>query len=153
MTSRRPHPLGVEAAPRIQRRTTPARRAPRRRPTDTITPRRAYGALALWWALLVVMQSVIPEPADVEALGTLDQIMSVLVTMGVIASTLLLASLSRLGAWAAVATGGALTALAVACPVTGHHEFAPWWFVYTGAAIGMTAVGLWATRAHTFDGA
>lgn len=146
MTSRRPQPLRLQDAPRIRRRR-------RLRVAGSIAPRRAYVALAAWWALLIAMQSVIPEPADPEAFDAVEQLLATVFTLGIVATTLLLASLARVGAWVAAGTGGALTLLAIACPVTGHHELAAWWVTYTGAAAGMTAVGLWAARGPAFDGA
>ena len=61
----------------------------------------------------------------------------------------------RWGLVVSVAAAGFFTALSVACPVSGHHPFGPWWFGQMACALGMlggsvAALG-WSARTEPGD--
>jgi hypothetical protein len=45
----------------------------------------------------------------------------------------------RWGVLAGLGAAGIFTALAVACPTSGHHAIAPWWFGQIACALGLVA--------------
>jgi hypothetical protein len=61
----------------------------------------------------------------------------------------------RWGLVVSVAAALAFTALSVACPVSGHHPFGPWWFGQMGCALAIlggsvAAVG-WSSRGEASE--
>jgi MFS family permease len=56
----------------------------------------------------------------------------------------------RWGLVVSLAAAAFFTALSVACPVSGHHPFGPWWFGQMACALGMVGASLaavsWSTR-------
>ena len=63
----------------------------------------------------------------------------------------------RWGLVVSVAAALAFTALSVACPVSGHHPFGPWWFGQMGCALailgGSVAAVAWSSRGEASDAA
>jgi hypothetical protein len=63
----------------------------------------------------------------------------------------------RWGLVVSVVAALAFTALSVACPVSGHHPFGPWWFGQMACALGMLGASVaavsWSTRVEPSDGA
>src|SRR5262245_50804213 len=52
----------------------------------------------------------------------------------------------RLGFAASLAAAGFLTALSVACPVSGHHPFGAWWFGQMACVLALVAASVVALR-------
>ncbi len=52
----------------------------------------------------------------------------------------------RWGLVSSLGAAGFLTALSVACPVSGHHPFGAWWFGQMACALGLVAISVVAIR-------
>ena len=89
-----------------------------------------------------------PEPWYGVALGV--------VFLGLVAATVAgLIAQRRWGLVVSVAAAGFFVALSVACPVSGHHPFGPWWFGQMACALGVLggSVGAlrWSTRTQSSE--
>jgi hypothetical protein len=52
----------------------------------------------------------------------------------------------RWGLVASLAAAGFMTALSVACPVSGHHPFGTWWYGQMGCVLALVAISVVALR-------
>ena len=89
-----------------------------------------------------------PEPWYGVALGVAFLALVAATVAGLIAQR-------RWGLVVSVAAAGFFTALSVACPVSGHHPFGPWWYGQMACALGMlggsVAALSWSARTEPGD--
>lgn len=124
-------------------------------PTDSAPPRQLHDRIGRGWALatafawlfgLSLILAISPAPADPEAASGLAEALGMLIALGMSITVLGLATQHRFGFAAAVATGGVLMTMSIACPVTGHHTFGAWWVGELAIVTGLTALGIHAYR-------
>lgn len=98
--------------------------------------------VATTWAVIIPLTFAIePAPADPEAaIPVYASLLSfgLFLALGTMAVGLISRSRSGLVASAVAAT--AWMAMAIACPVSGHHTFASWWFGEMAGGIILVAV-------------
>ncbi|HWB71001.1 MAG TPA: hypothetical protein VG452_02195 [Egibacteraceae bacterium] len=100
----------------------------------------AFGVLA-WVVLLGLAMAVEPRPAEPDAPALLE-LASAGVVLAVLAAGLGFGTRRRWGFAASLVAALGLLVLSLACPVTGHHELAGWWFVQLGCVSGLVATSL-----------
>ncbi|MBW3562947.1 MAG: hypothetical protein KY437_10680 [Actinobacteria bacterium] len=97
---------------------------------------------AAWLVGISVILAISPEPADPAAASALAEALGMLIALGMSITVLGLATRHRFGFAAAAGTGGALTIMSLACPVSGHHTFGAWWLGELAIVTGLTALGI-----------
>jgi hypothetical protein len=98
--------------------------------------------LGIGWPLAIVASMVLePTPADPDAPGPVLAELANLGLLFALVGTAIAAGV-RHGAAAVggVVTGLLVVALAIACPVSGHHAIGLWWFAELGILTSMLAV-------------
>ena len=91
---------------------------------DRISAGWAYGLLAGWYRLFIVVQLNEPPPqADHGMLAWIGAVMSVVFLGALVVTGIGLAVRQRWGLVASLGASGFLVADSIACPLTGHHEF------------------------------
>lgn len=115
-------------------------------------PARVAGSLTTAWAAVLgvgwpialsIATAVEPAPAQPDAAPALtDQLISLALLTGLVLTCVAAASRLRSAAVAGTATGLGAFGLALACPVTGHHQFGLWWIAQLCLVGGMLAVSL-----------
>ena len=89
----------------------------------------------VWYVLFLVALAV--EPATDAQPAAIDSILGFALLAGLGATAVGLAARRRFGLVASLGAAGFLTALSIACPTTGHHSLAAWWFVQLACAAGL----------------
>ncbi|MDP8971290.1 MAG: hypothetical protein M3N52_12510 [Actinomycetota bacterium] len=131
-------PVPARSAPRRQ---GPGGRRPRHAPDATVSDAWAGFGVVAWVVLLGVAiaveppaaDSVVPPLANVAAIGFL-------LALGV--AFVGLSARLRWGFAASLIAALTLTGMSLACPATGHHTLAPWWFAQLACALGLVAVSI-----------
>lgn len=140
----------LDQVPAISRSGGPAVRDEptgwRRRPTplfDHLTTPWA-AALGLGWPLAIIaMIALEPAPADPGAPVPIVVEVGGLALYAALLITAVAAGMRhRAAAGAATVAGLIAVTFTVACPVSGHHAYAPWWVAQLAVAVGMLAVSL-----------
>jgi hypothetical protein len=110
------------------------------------------GQLALvvgvsWYVLFSIAVALEPSTSRPDPFPTWLAVAIEIMLLGLLAVTAggLLAR-RRVGLVAALGAGGLFLAMAVACPVSGHHGFGAWWYGQMACAIGLVAVTAGALR-------
>ncbi len=120
---------------------------------ERIDGRLAVGVGVAWLVAYEVAGSLEPathrpEPWYGVALGVAFLALVAATVAGLIAQR-------RWGLVVSVAAAGFFTALSVACPVSGHHPFGPWWYGQMACALGMlggsVAALSWSVRTEPAD--
>jgi peptidoglycan/LPS O-acetylase OafA/YrhL len=111
---------------------------------ERIDGRLAIGVAVAWFALLQIAMALEPvtdhpEPSYGIALELVMWLLLATMVTGLIMQR-------RWGLVASLAGAGFLTALSIACPVSGHHAFGAWWFGQMACALGLVATGVTAIR-------
>ena len=104
----------------------------------------AAGLGATWYVLYVI--AVLVEPATHHEEPAIATVLSYAMLAGMVLMAAGLIARRRWGVVASLATAGLLTALAVACPTTGHHAIGGWWFVQLACAGGLVGASVAALR-------
>jgi hypothetical protein len=104
----------------------------------------AAGMGAAWYALYVI--AVLVEPTTHHEEPVIAVALSYAMLGGLFVMAAGLITRRRWGLVASLATAGLFTALAVACPTTGHHAIGAWWFVQLACAGGLVAGSVVALR-------
>jgi hypothetical protein len=101
-------------------------------------------ALGLGWPLAIItMIALEPAPADPGAPVPIVVEVGGLALYAALLMTAVAAGMRhRAAAGAATVAGLIAVTFTVACPVSGHHTYAPWWFAQLAVAAGMLAVSL-----------
>jgi hypothetical protein len=97
------------------------------------------GGVALAWLVLLQVAFAL-EPATNQAEPIYGVVLEL--TMYVLLATMLtgLVMQRRFGLVASLAAAGFMTALSVACPVSGHHAFGTWWYGQMACVLALVAV-------------
>jgi hypothetical protein len=128
-------------APAPPRRPVQAQRRSRPEAPAELSDRWA-AVLGIGWPLAIVASMVLePTPADPDATGPVLAELANLGLLFALVGTAIAAGV-RHGAAAVggVVTGLLVVALAIACPVSGHHAIGLWWFAELGILTAMLAV-------------
>ncbi len=134
--------------------------APRQRPqprpdlassllTERIPTRTALLLGGSWLVLGALAMALEPAPADPDAFPWYAAVLAYVFFWSGAAMIAGLASRRLLGVAASIPAAVALTASSVACPISGHHAFGPWWLGQMAASLvllGLSVV-LW-TGSH-----
>jgi hypothetical protein len=111
---------------------------------ERIDGRVAIG-LGITWLVLFEVAAALepttnrPEPAFGIALEVIMWVLVATMVTGLVMQR-------RMGFVASLAAAGFLTALSVACPVSGHHPFGAWWYGQMACVLGLVAASVIALR-------
>jgi len=114
---------------------------------DRISAGWAYGLLAGWYGLFLVVQLLQPEPeAHTGMLAWIGAIMGVVFLAALVFTGIGLALRQRWGLVASLGASGFLLADSIACPLTGHHEFGAFIVVQAVASVALAGASIRALR-------
>ena len=111
---------------------------------ERIDGRVAIGLAVTWLVLFEIAVALEPATDKPEpAFGVLLEL-----TAWVLLATMVtgLVMQRRFGFVASLGAAGFLTALSVACPVSGHHPFGAWWYGQMACTLGLVAASVFALR-------
>lgn len=111
---------------------------------ERISTETAVMLAATWYVLFVIGTALEPSvatPTPGWLVAVSIGFFSVLAVMAVG-----LFARRRWGVLAGLGAAGIFTALAVACPTSGHHAIAPWWFGQMACALGLVVASVVALR-------
>jgi hypothetical protein len=99
------------------------------------------GGVAVAWLVLVQIAFAL-EPATNQAEPVYGVVLEL--TMYALLATMLtgLVMQRRFGLVASLGAAGFMTALSVACPVSGHHAFGTWWYGQMACVLALVAVSV-----------
>ena len=111
---------------------------------ERIDGRLAAGVAIAWFVLLQVAMALEPvthkpEPSYGIALELVMWLLLATTIAGLVMQR-------RWGLVSSLGAAGFLTALSVACPVSGHHPFGAWWFGQMACVLALDAVSVVAIR-------
>lgn len=133
-------------------RTTPQTRSAPRAETrvwlrDRISAGWAYGLLAGWYGLFLVVQLIEPPPqTDTGLIAWIGAVMSVVFLGALVVTGIGLAVRQRWGLVASLGASGFLVADSIACPLTGHHQFGAFIVVQAVASVALAGASIRALR-------
>lgn len=106
------------------------------------------GGLAIAWLVLLQIAFAL-EPATNQAEPVYGVVLEL--TMWLLLATMLtgLVMQRRFGLVASLGAAGFMTALSVACPVSGHHPFGAWWYGQMACVLALVAASVVAVRLST----
>jgi peptidoglycan/LPS O-acetylase OafA/YrhL len=121
-------------------------------PTRTWLRQRIDGRVALavglaWLVLLQVATALEPTTNQPEPVYGIALELVAWLLLAAMATGLIMQR--RAGLVASLGAAGFLTALSVACPVSGHHPFGAWWFGQMACVLALGAITLAALRRTT----
>jgi hypothetical protein len=131
---------------------TPETRTPPRKDTrvwlrDRVSAGWAYGLLAGWYGLFLVVQLIEPPPqVTTGLLAWIGAIMSVVFLGALVVTGIGLALRQRWGLVASLGASGFLVADSIACPLTGHHQFGAFIVVQAVASVALAGASIRALR-------
>jgi hypothetical protein len=107
---------------------------------ERIDGKLAGGVAVAWLVLLQVAFAL--EPATNQSEPIYGVVLEL--TMYVLLATMLtgLVMQRRFGLVASLGAAGFMTALSVACPVSGHHAFGTWWYGQMACVLGLVAASV-----------
>jgi hypothetical protein len=115
--------------------------------TERITTETSVLLAAAWYVLFMIGSALEPE-ATGSTPGWMNTLSFVFLG-GLVVMVGGLIARRRWGLLASLATAGLFTAFSVACPISGHHGLAAWWFGQMACALGLVAASGYAlTRAR-----
>ncbi len=135
---------------RDQRPETKVPEAPRRTPStqewlrDRINVWVAIAVGVSWFVLTPIAAAL--EPATDRAEPLLGTLLGASMDVLFVVMLLGLAMRRRWGLVASVAGGALVTAMVVACPTTGHHQFGTWWYGEMACALALVGISVAALR-------
>jgi peptidoglycan/LPS O-acetylase OafA/YrhL len=111
---------------------------------ERIDGRLAAGVAIAWFVLLQVAMALEPvthqpEPSYGIALELVMWLLLATTVAGLVMQR-------RWGLVSSLGAAGFLTALSVACPVSGHHPFGAWWFGQMACVLALDAISVVAIR-------
>jgi hypothetical protein len=110
------------------------------------------GQLALivgvsWYVLFSIAVALEPTSDHPEAFPAWLSVAIEVTLLGLLAVTAAgLVTRRRFGLVAALGAAALFVAMAVACPVSGHHSFGAWWYGQMACALGLVAITVAALR-------
>jgi peptidoglycan/LPS O-acetylase OafA/YrhL len=111
---------------------------------ERIDGRLAAGVAIAWFVLLQVAMALEPVTHQPEpSYGIVLELVMWLLLATMVAG---LVMQRRWGLVASLGAAGFLTALSVACPVSGHHPFGAWWFGQMACVLALAAISVVAIR-------
>jgi len=114
---------------------------------DRISAGWAYGLLAGWYGLFLVVQLIEPPPqAEDGMLAWIGAVMSVVFLGALVVTGIGLAVRRRWGLVASLGASGFLVADSIACPLTGHHQFGAFIVVQAVASVALAGASIHALR-------
>ena len=114
---------------------------------DRVSAGWAYGLLAGWYGLFIVVQLIEPPPqADHGMLAWIGYAMSAVFLGALVVTGIGLAVRQRWGLVASLGASGFLVADSIACPLTGHHEFGAFIVVQAVASVALAGASIRALR-------
>ena len=122
---------------------------PRRSPRERIDLRVAMALGVAWFVLPEI--TVLIEPAPRHADPAIGVVLSAAMNVVFVALLFGLAMRRRWGLQTSLGGAVLLTAMAVACPTTGHHQFGLWWFGEMACVLALVAGSVWALRRPPVD--
>lgn len=139
LTQRPPH-IDVPVVEELGARAT----IPRRPRSERIDVRVAIGVGVAWFVLPEIATAL--EPAAQRSDPAIGVFLGYVMSAVFVAMLIGLAMRRRWGL--ATSLGGAvlMTAMAVACPTSGHHQFGLWWFGQMACVLALVAGSVWALR-------
>jgi hypothetical protein len=98
--------------------------------------------LGIWWPLAIVASMALePTPADPSApVPVLAELANLGLLFALVGTAIAAGVRHGAAAVGGVVTGLLVVALAIACPVSGHHAIGLWWFAELGILTAMLAV-------------
>jgi hypothetical protein len=135
---------------RDQRPETKVPEAPRRTPStqewlrDRINVWVAIAVGVSWFVLTPIAAAL--EPATDRAEPLLGTLLGASMDVLFVVMLLGLAMRRRWGLVASIAGGALVTAMVVACPTTGHHQFGTWWYGEMACALALVGISVAALR-------
>jgi hypothetical protein len=111
---------------------------------ERISTETAVMLAAVWYVLFVIGTALEPSVATPTPGWLVAVSVGFFSVLAVMAVGLL--ARRRWGVLAGLGAAGIFTALAVACPTSGHHAIAPWWFGQMACALGLVAASAVALR-------
>lgn len=116
-----------------------------RRPlAERIDVRVAIGLGVGWFVLPEI--AVALEPAARHADPTIGVVLGYVMNVVFVAMLIGLAMRRRWGLTTSLGGAVLMTAMAVACPTSGHHQFGLWWFGEMACVLALVAGSVWALR-------
>jgi hypothetical protein len=128
--------------------TTPA--APPARPdtrawlSERISTEAAVVMGATWYVLFLIGSTLEPRAAEPTPAWASALSLVFLGSLAITAAGLL--ARRRWGLLASLAAAGIFTAFSIACPVSGHHAYAAWWFGQMACALALVGVSVYGLR-------
>jgi peptidoglycan/LPS O-acetylase OafA/YrhL len=111
---------------------------------ERIDGRLAAGVAIAWFVLLQLAMALEPVTHQPEpSYGIMLELVMWLLLATMVAG---LVMQRRWGLVSSLGAAGFLTALSVACPVSGHHPFGAWWFGQMACVLALTAISVVAIR-------
>ena len=130
-TPHAPHAPHTQPEPRLDTRAWLAER---------IDGKLAGGVAVAWLVLLQVAFAL--EPATNQAVPVYGVVLEL--TMWALLATMLtgLVMQRRFGLVASLGAAGFMTAMSVACPISGHHAFGTWWYGQMACVLALVAASV-----------
>jgi hypothetical protein len=114
---------------------------------DRVSAGWAYGLLAGWYGLFLLVQVLQPEPeAHTGMLAWIGAVMSFVFLGALVVTGMGLAVRQRWGLVASLGASGFLVADSIACPLTGHHQFGAFIVVQAVASVALAGASIRALR-------
>jgi hypothetical protein len=111
---------------------------------ERIDGRLAAGVAIAWFVLLQLAMALEPVTHQPEpSYGIVLELVMWLLLATMVAG---LVMQRRWGLVSSLGAAGFLTALSVACPVSGHHPFGAWWFGQMACVLALAAISVVAIR-------
>ena len=97
---------------------------------------------ATWYVLFMIATGL--EPRATGPNPTWAVVLSFVFLGALVVTAAGLLARRRWGLLASLGAAGIFTAFSVACPISGHHGLAPWWFGQMACALGLVGVSAFA---------
>jgi peptidoglycan/LPS O-acetylase OafA/YrhL len=111
---------------------------------ERIDGRLAAGVAVAWFVLLQVAMALEPVTHRPEpSFGIVLELVMWLLLATMVAG---LVMQRRWGLVSSLGAAGFLTALSIACPVSGHHPFGAWWFGQMACVLALVGISMVALR-------
>ncbi len=121
-----------------------------RRPfNERIDVRVAIGLGVAWFVLPEI--AVLLEPTTTSSDPAIGVALGFVMNVAFLAMLLGLALRRRWGLVTSLGAATLMTAMAVACPSSGHHQFGLWWFGQMASVLALVVGSVWALRLPVAD--
>jgi hypothetical protein len=105
-------------------------------------------AVGVSWFVLTPLAAAL-EPATDRSEPLIGTLLSASMDVLFVVTLVGLAMRRRWGLVASLAGAGFVTAMVVACPTSGHHQFGAWWFGEMACALALIGISVGALRSRT----